>query len=82
MFGTSQLHPLAPSSPLLGSVCVPRLSDGLTEHTCLRHVFLIKSLIGYLCSLEEAGTEHAEQVEKQQQRLKPGNILWGIRAIA
>ena len=73
-----------PSSILivLGSMRVPGLSDRLTEHTCLQDVFLIKSLIGYFCSLEEAGTEHAEQVEKQQQRLKPKNILWGIRAIA
>lgn len=77
MLGTSQLHSL-----LFSTMCIPRLSDRLTEHTCLQHVFLIKSLIGYFCSLEEAGTEHAEQVEKQQQRLKPKNVLWGIRAIA
>lgn len=77
MLGISHIQPL-----LFNSVCIPRLSDRLTEHTCLQHVFLIKSLIGYLCSLEEAGTEHAEHVENLQQRLKPKNILWGIRAIA
>lgn len=62
--------------------CGRSVADGLSEHTCPPHVFPIKSLIGSSCSLEEAGTEHAEQAEKQQQRLKPKNILWGIRAIA